>query len=98
MRSLMRIDQPRRSKAWHNRSSPENGWLAECTSENGRRDSVLACAIRAVHSEDGMTADWFPLPTKSQKKVSSHSVNEIRGISRVVYDITSKAPRTIEWK
>ncbi len=59
-------------------------------------DQVLA--LRAVTSSDGMTADWYPFEFAFLREVSSEITNKVRGVSRVVYDVTSKPPATIEWE
>jgi GMP synthase (glutamine-hydrolysing) len=63
-----------------------------------QRTYADALCLRAVHSKDGMTADWVPLPYELLGEISRRIINEVRGVNRVVYDITSKPPGTIEWE
>ena len=63
-----------------------------------QRTYANALAVRAVYSRDGMTADWAQLPYDLLGVISRRVINEVRGINRVVYDITSKPPGTIEWE
>jgi GMP synthase (glutamine-hydrolysing) len=63
-----------------------------------QRTYAETLCLRAVHSKDGMTADWVPLPYELLAQISRRVVNEVRGVNRMVYDITSKPPGTIEWE
>ncbi len=63
-----------------------------------RRTYQRVVVVRLVQSVDGMTADWFPAETQLLSRISNRIVNEVQGVNRVVYDITSKPPGTIEWE
>jgi GMP synthase (glutamine-hydrolysing) len=62
------------------------------------RTYEYVCALRAVTSTDGMTADYYPFEHSFLAAVSTRIINEVRGINRIVYDVTSKPPGTIEWE
>jgi GMP synthase (glutamine-hydrolysing) len=64
--------------------------------DNRTYENVIA--VRAVTSVDAMTADWAYLPEDVLKRISNRIINEVKGINRVVYDISSKPPSTIEWE
>jgi GMP synthase (glutamine-hydrolysing) len=65
-----------------------------CAAKNYGNVRVLC----VVDSQDGMTADWVGLPVALRAKISNRILNEVRGVNRVVYDISSKPPATIEWQ
>ena len=63
-----------------------------------KRTYEQVIALRAVETTDFMTADWFPMPYDVMKRISSRIINEVHGVNRVVYDVSSKPPSTIEWE
>ena len=63
-----------------------------------KRTYASPVVLRCVSSEDGMTADWYKIPYEILEKISNRIVNEVSQINRVVFDITSKPPGTIEWE
>ena len=62
------------------------------------RTYEMTCGLRAVETSDFMTADWYPLDYKLLGKISNRIINEVKGINRVVYDVSSKPPATVEWE
>jgi len=94
------IEELRRSK-WYSKL-----WQAFCVFLPVRSVGVMGdertyenvITLRAVTSSDAMTADWAKLPDALLRRVSSRIINEVKGANRVVYDISSKPPSTIEWE
>ncbi|KAF0193990.1 MAG: GMP synthase (glutamine-hydrolysing), partial [bacterium] len=76
----------------------EEIWIQTVGVMGDSRTYENAIAVRAVHSQDGMTADWVRLPYDVLQRISNRIVSEVAGINRVVYDISSKPPSTIEWE
>ena len=63
-----------------------------------QRTYAYPIVLRAVTSEDAMTADWARLPWEVLERISNRLINEVQGVNRLVYDVTSKPPGTIEWE
>lgn len=66
--------------------------------QGDQRSHSHVVALRAVTSSDGMTADWYPFQPKFLSDVAAKICNQVRNVNRVVYDVTSKPPSTIEWE
>ena len=72
--------------------------IAEVVHEKDARTYADVVAVRSIDTEDFMTADWSHLPYELLARISTRIINEVKGVNRVVYDISSKPPATIEWE
>ena len=73
-------------------------WCRSVGVQGDQRTHSHVVALRAVTSSDGMTADWYPFEPDFLRAVSTRICNQVRSVNRVVYDVTSKPPGTIEWE
>lgn len=73
-------------------------WCRAVGVQGDQRTHSSVVALRAVTSSDGMTADWYPFQPNFLRAVSTRICNSVRSVNRVVYDVTSKPPGTIEWE
>ena len=95
------VDEEIRASGWYERLWQSFAVFLPVRSVGVMGDSRTyehAIALRCVTSRDAMTADWAPLPPELLRRISNRIINEVAGINRVVYDISSKPPATIEWE